>query len=242
MIATAAPRTDLVAKLEADLNELAIGQFETPEFRLLFETPLTIERARFFAVQMVFYNNNRREGWAYVQAKAPWEIKRVIWEHEQDELHHDPRAGTDHRALMSKEALALGVTEAELLRAEPTPLVEAVLSGFNFANASQPWLAALTGCHFLERRNNSNLIPGGAMSMRWRNKVVRELGIKQDTMISSNVHIDADIDHSDAVWDAVAGSIADEYAYQTALIGGRAAARLDRAFRAALANGMRALE
>jgi hypothetical protein len=235
----AAPRRDLVEKLEAALNALAIAQFSSAEFRLFFETPLTMERARFVAIQMVFYNHNRREGWAYVQAKAPWDVKRAIWQHEQDELFHDPRAGSDHRALMSKQAVALGVGADDLAVAEPTPLVEAVLAGFNHVNASEPWLAALTGAHFLERRNNSDIIPGGAMSKRWRDKIVRELDVREDTLISSNVHIVADVDHSDAIWDAVASAIATDYEYQTALAGAHTAARLDRAFRAALAHEMR---
>ena len=235
----AAQRRDLVDQLESELNALAIGQFSSAEFNLFFGTPLTIERARFVAIQMVFYNHNRREGWAYVQAKAPWDVKRAIWQHEQDELFHDPRAGSDHRALMSNQALALGVSDADLASAEATPLVEAVLSGFNHINASDPWLAALTGAHFLERRNNSNIIPGGAMSKRWRDKIVRELGVREDALISSNVHIVADIDHSDAIWEAVAGAICSDYDYQTALVGARKAARLDRAFRGALAHEMR---
>jgi hypothetical protein len=239
MIAGTPARHDLVERLERELNELAIGQFSTPEFALFFETPLTLERARFVAIQMVFYNNNRREGWAYVQAKAPWDVKRAIWQHEQDELFHDPRAGSDHRALMSKQAIALGVSAADLAGAEPTPLVEAVFAGFNYANASEPWLSALTGAHFLERRNNSDIIPGGAMSKRWRDKIVRELGIGEETLISSNVHIVADVDHSDAIWDAVKEAIVDEYAYETALRGARLAARLDRAVRGALAHEMR---
>ena len=232
------PRQDLVDQLESELNALAIGQFCTDEFNLFFGTPLTLERARFVAIQMVFYNHNRREGWAYVQAKAPWDVKRVIWQHEKDELFHDPRAGSDHRALMSKQAVALGVTDELLAVAEPTPLVEAVFSAWNYVNSSDPWLASLTGSHFLERRNNSDIIPGGAMSMRWRNKIVRELDVREDALISSNVHIVADIDHSDAIWDAVAGAIATEYDYQTALTGARKAARLDRAFRGALAHEM----
>jgi len=239
MIAQTPVRHDLVKRLETELNELAIAQFSSDEFKLFFETPLTLERARFVAIQMVFYNNNRREGWAYVQAKAPWDVKRAIWQHEQDELFHDPRAGSDHRVLMSKQATALGVSDADLARAEPTPLVEAVFNGWNYVNSSEPWLAALTGSHFLERRNNSEIIPGGAMSKRWRDKIVRELGVREDALISSNVHIVADVDHSDAIWDAIAASIADDYAYETALRGARMGARLDRAFRGALGHEMR---
>lgn len=239
MIAGTTADRDLVAQLERELNALAIAQFSTDEFNLFFETPLTLERARFVAIQMVFYNNNRREGWAYVQAKAPWDVKRAIWQHEQDELFHDPRAGSDHRALMSAQAIALGVAADDLAHAEPTPLVEAVLAGFNHVNASEPWLSALTGAHFLERRNNSDIIPGGAMSKRWRDKIVRELGVRQDALTSSNVHIVADIDHSDAIWEAIVGAIDGDYAYRTAWRGAQLAARLDRAFRGALAHEMR---
>jgi len=239
MITQTQARHDLVKRLETELNDLAIGQFSSEEFKLFFETPLTLKRAQFTAIQMVFYNNNRREGWAYVQAKAPWDVKRAIWQHEEDELFHDPRAGVDHRALMSKEAIALGVAPADLVDAQPTPLVEAVFAGFNHLNATEQWLAALTGAHFLERRNNSTIIPGGAMSKRWRDKLVRELGVGEDTLVSSNVHIVADVDHSDAIWEAVAAAVSDEYAYETAMRGARTAARLDRAFRGALAHEMR---
>jgi hypothetical protein len=238
MIATA-QRPDLVEKLSSELTALAISQFSSPEFELYFSTPLTMDRAKFNAIQMVFYNNNRREGWAFVQARAPWAVKQAIWHHEEDELFHDPRAGTDHRILMSTEAIALGATDAEVWAAEPTPLIEAVFAGWNSMNATDPWLAALTGSHFLERRNNSNLIPGGGMSMRWRNKLVKELGVAQDSLKSSNVHIVADVDHSDAIWDAVASGICSEYDYETAIAGARKGARLDRAFRGALAHEMR---
>ncbi len=213
---------------------MAIAQFESPEFKLLFETPLNMERARYCALQFLFYNDNRRECWAYVQAKAPWDVKRAIWSHEEDELHFDPRAQSDHRVLMQKEALALGIPAQEVRDAKATPLVEATLMAFTHANATMPWLAGLTASHFLERRNNSELIPGGGYSKRFRDKMVRELGLPADTFVSSNVHVDADIDHSDAIWESIAAAITDEYAYETALSGGRKFAILDRAIRGAM--------
>lgn len=231
----------LSSGLERELTSLAIAQFDSEEFRLVFELPFTMARARYLATQMVFYNNNRRECWAYVQAKAPWDVKRVIWEHEKDELFNDHRAGSDHRSLMSKEALLLGVSEAELAQARPSPLVEAVMLGFCHASATLPWLAGLTGQHFLERRNNSSIIPGGGWSKRIRDKLRGELGIGDETLVSTNVHIAADIDHSDAVWEAVAMSVTDDFSYTTALLGARAHVRLDRAWRAAVAYEMRLL-
>lgn len=227
-----------VDRLDTELTVLANAQFTTPEFELLFNTPLTVKRAQHVAIQMVFYNVNRREGWAYVQAKAPWDVKRLIWEHEKDELFHDPRGGSDHRALMSKEAIALGVSESDLAKATPSPLIQATLMAFNNASNSLPWLGAMTFAHFLERRNNSRLVRGGGFSARFRDKMVKELKIESKLLISSNVHVEADMDHSDSIWDTIADNVKDEYSYQIALEGGQTCAVLDRAFRVALAYEM----
>lgn len=224
-------------RLDDALTRLAIAQFETPEFRLLFERPLTLAGARFVAIQMTFYNVNRRDCWAYAQAKAPWPVKRAIWEHEKDELYFDPRGGSDHRALMSKQAQALGISPAELAVAEPTPLVAAALMGWCHAAATLPWLGSLVVSHFLERRNNSELIPGGGFSKRMRDKLVSEVGIAPDALVSSNVHVAADVDHSDSIWAVIAEAVTDEASYGVAFEGARTSAVLDRAFRAALAHG-----
>lgn len=217
--ATADSSNELVQELDTELTGIANAQFETPEFQLLFDLPLTMERVRFFATQMVLYNVNRRDCWAYVQARAPWDVKRVIWQHEQDELYYDPRGGSDLRELMSKEARALGMSEQDLAAAEPTPLIQAAFLGFVQINASEPWLAALTASHFLERRNNSNLIRGGGFSERWRDKIVRELEVVPTLLISSNVHVEADRDHSDMIWDMLAIHVVDRESYNCALSG-----------------------
>lgn len=238
---TTVPNAALAGRLDAELTALATAQFDSPEFRLLLETPLTLERARFVAVQFIFYNENRRECWAYVQAKAPWDLKRAIWHHEQDELEYDPRGGSDHRVLVMKEALALGVPREELERARPTPLVQAVLMAWAHANATLPWLGALAASHFLERRNNSAIIPGGGFAKRYRDKLVRELNMPAEAFVNSSVHIEADVDHSDAIWESIAAAITDDYAYETALNGARTSAIIDRAFRGALAHEIRLL-
>jgi Iron-containing redox enzyme len=228
-------------RLDRELTVLATAQFDTPEFRLFFETPLTMARARCYALQLVFYNVNRRDCWAYVQAKAPWEVKRAIWQHESDELHFDPRGGSDHRTLMTKEAVALGMTEAEVGQAQPSPLVKSLLAGFSYINITQPWLGALAASHFLERRNNGRLIRGGGFSARWREKAVRELKLDPSLLISTNVHVDADMDHSDSIWDSICRYVVDDFSYRTALEGAQHCALADRAFRAGLAYEMRQL-
>lgn len=239
-MSTAAARTSSWSdRLDRELTDLANGQFDTPEFRLCFDTPLTMERARYFALQFVFYNVNRRDCWAYVQAKAPWEVKQAIWQHESDELHFDARGGSDHRGLMTKEAMALGMTAEEIARAEPSPLMTTVMGGFNHINLTHPWLGAITASHFLERRNNGRIVRGGGFSARWRDKLVRDLKIDSKLLISSNVHVEADMDHSDSIWDSICRYVTDEHSYCTALEGAQACVTADRAYRVALAYEMR---
>jgi pyrroloquinoline quinone (PQQ) biosynthesis protein C len=231
-------------KLEHELNRMINAQFESPEFRLLADTPLTMARARYYAVQLVFYAFNRRDCWAYVQARAPLDVKQAIWHHEQDELIVDPRGGTDHMTLMSREAVALGVTQQELAASQPTPLVKAALMAFCYNASTLPWLAGLVQSHFMERRNNNTLIKSGAggSSVRWRDRLIKELGVDPKGLSSSNVHVVADEEHSDLIWGAVERYVTDEDSYKAALQGAREAAQLDLAVRAALASGMRMID
>lgn len=231
----------LAEKLDGELTRIAQAQFDSPEFKLVFATPLTMERARFVALQFVLYNVNRRDCWAFVQARAPWDVKRIIWEHEKDELHFDPRGGGDHRMLMAKEAIALGATEEQVASVQPTPLLDAAQMAFVHIAMTHPWLGALTASHFLERRNNSDLMQGGGYSARWRDKTVRELGVQPKKLVSSNVHVEADVDHSDSIWGSIAANVTDEESYNIALRGAQACAVVDRAYRAALAHGMQTI-
>jgi hypothetical protein len=235
------PRSEYADKLCAELDRMAHAQFESEEFRLLAEVPLTMERARFFSVQLILYGANRRDCWAYVQARAPYDVKQAIWHHEGDELINDSRAGTDHVTLMSREAGALGVTVEQITGAEPTPLIRASLYGFLHLALDLPWLGALTSSHFLERRNNSKLIKGGGSSFRWRDRLVNELGIDPEKLTSTNVHVEADEEHSDMIEAAILRHARDEASYNEVLNGARECAEMDRAFRGAMAHGMLAI-
>lgn len=236
------PRSKFADKLVEELNRLINEQIVSPEFQLLWQTPLTIDRARFYSLQLIFYGANRRDCWAHVQARAPYDVKQAIWRHEQDELIHDPRGGADHVTLMSREAMALGVTEEELAAAETTPLVRAALLAFTHLATNLPWLGALTASHFLERRNNTKLVKGGGASYRWRDRLVNELGIDPALLISTSVHVEADEDHSDMIEDAIVRHVTDEHSYKTALDGARELMHIDRAYRGAVAHGMRAID
>jgi pyrroloquinoline quinone (PQQ) biosynthesis protein C len=230
-------------KLETELNRMINEQFESQEFRLLADTPLNMARARYYTLQLVFYASNRRDCWAHVQARAPIDVKQAIWRHEEDELIKDPRGGADHITLMNREAVALGMTEAELLAAQPAPMIKASLYAFSYIASCLPWLSSLTASHFLERRNNNKLLTSGkGSSVRWRDRLIKELGVDSAGLSSSNVHVVADEEHSDLIWGAIARHVTDEESYKQALQGARESAQLDRAVRGALACGMRMID
>ncbi|MCZ6849361.1 MAG: hypothetical protein O7F75_10990, partial [Alphaproteobacteria bacterium] len=83
---------------------------------------------------------------------------------------------------------------------------------------------------------------GGGASFRWRDRLVNELGIEPELLISLNVHVEADEDHSDMIEDAIVRHVTDEDSYKTALDGARELMHIDRAYRGAVAHGMRAIE
>lgn len=236
------PRSKFADQLVEELNQLINEQIVSPEFLLLWETPLTMDRAKFYALQLIFYGANRRDCWAHVQARAPYDVKQSIWQHEQDELIHDPRGGADHVTLMSREAAAIGVTDDELANAETTPLVRAALLAFTHLACNLPWLGGLTASHFLERRNNVKLVKGGGASYRWRDRLVNELGIDAALLKSLSVHVEADEDHSDMIEAAIVRHVRDEESYKAAIAGARECMYIDRAYRGAVAHGMRAIE
>jgi hypothetical protein len=228
-----------VERLRDHLDTLVNAQFDTAEFVALLSSPLSIESARWVASMTYFYTMNRRDCWAYVQARAPLDVKQAIWHHEQDELIHDARGGADHITLTIKEAGVLGLKGDEALKSTPTPMVRAALYAWLHLASTLPWLAALTASHILERRNNSAIVKGGGMSKRWREKLVRELNIPPETLISSNVHVVADVEHSDIIWDAIARHVTDELSYNTVVQGAEECLQIDRAYRSALAHGIR---
>jgi hypothetical protein len=121
--------------------------------------------------------------------------------------------------------------------------VRAALLAFTHLASGLPWLAGLTASHFLERRNNPKIIKNGAAStVRWRRRLIDELGIDPKLLASSNVHAVADEDHSNMIENAILRHVTDEESYKTALLGASECAQIDRAFRGALAHGMRAIE
>lgn len=225
---------DLVKDLCAELDRMVNEQFESVEFKSFFAVPLTLERGRFYVIQNAFYTCNRRDCWGYVQGAAPLEVKRVIWEHEQDELVNDPRAGMDHYALSVKQGEVIGLKPEDFEKAQVPPMVRACFHAWHHIAMHNHWLSAYAASHMLERRNNGKIVKGGGMSYRMGKKFENELGIQLKKMISLDVHVVADTDHSENISEMFERYVKTPEDCELVLKGARESMAIDRAYRGAL--------
>lgn len=228
----------MVEELTSILDEMVNRQFETPEFRDFLSVPLTMERGRFYVLQNAVYTSNRRDCWGYVQGAAPLEVKRLVWQHESDELVNDPRCDTDHFTLCVKQGEAVGLNASDFENVELPPMVRACFYAWIHVATRNPWLGAFTASQMLERRNNGAIVKGGGVSLRVGRKFEKELGINLKKMISLDVHSVADTDHSDLMSVVYDRYVKTEEDREAVLRGARDSMAIDRAYRGALAYSM----
>lgn len=225
---------DLVKDLCVQLDQMVNDQFDSVEFKTFLNVPLTMERARFYVVQNALYTSNRRDCWGYVQGGAPLEVKRVIWEHESDELINDPRAGMDHFNLTVKQGEVIGLKREDFETAQVPAMVQACFHAWHHIAMRGHWLTSYAASHMLERRNNGKIVKGGGMSFRVGKKFENELDINLKRMISLDVHVVADMDHSENISEMFERYVKSSDDYERVLEGARESMAIDRAYRGAL--------
>ena len=222
-----------------ELVRMCNEQFDSPPFRRLLNGKFTRQRAQQYSIQMAYYVKNRRDCWGYVQGAAPLDIKRLIWEHEQDELIGSD-GKDDHITLAVKEGEVLGLQASAFA---DTPLLEGGITCFYswLHLAQRPWLEAIAASAILEMRNSSELIRGRSLSQRIGEKVERELGIPMKRQINNAEHVVMDVEHAHLLME-VARKYATTEAQQRAVIKGAAESLLvDRVYRGHLADMLEAL-
>jgi len=228
-----------IKTLKSILNQMCNDQYESNEFQDLLNLPLTMERARFYVVQNAVYTTNRRDCWGYVQAAAPLDVKALVWQHESDELINDPRAGMDHYSLTVKQGEVIGLKPEDFERVELPPMVQAAFLAWHHIAVKGPWLATFASSQMMERRNDPEIVEGGAMSYRIGKKFENELGINLKRMVSMDVHATADTDHSDMMDNVYDKYVRTQEDYDTVLRAATQCMAVDRAYRGGLAYAMR---
>ena len=216
------------------LDEMVNQWYETPEIRRLLTVPLSPARLALRHLHMTFFGNNRRDCWAAVSCRAPLDVKRAIWEHEQDELIFDPRMGKAH---VTEEDLGTN-KESDLL-----PGARAAFYAWLYCAQENPWLHGLACSHILERRNNDRIVKGGTLTQRLVKRQEIELGIKKkDQDINTQVHLVADVDHSALLDEIFTRYVVDDITAAQVLCGAEESLAIERCFHGAVATAMAELD
>ena len=160
------------------LNKMTCDLFETKEVKSFLEMKLNRKRAQIISKQYGLFVRYRRSAWAYCLARAPhMDVKRELLKHENEELLHDPRCGSDHYNLWVVHGKAVGLTEDEVNNATPLPTTRAALNGWIYLAMYRPWYESLGGVSVLERTNMDAVRAGGAHQTRAERRWVEDLGL-----------------------------------------------------------------
>jgi hypothetical protein len=230
---------DLTALAKA-VREGANAQYASPQFQRVLTMPLTLERAQLYTLQKTHWTNNRRDCWALTMGLAPMAVKKIIWEHERDELAgNDDRGVEDHFMLQVREAASIGLTLEDFLT---TPIRDQTLTicyASNHLHKDSHWLKALAAVSGQELVNSSEWVDsGGGFSYRMGKKFEAELGIPYESQVNAKEHAEVDVDHAHIFMRVAREFATSERDLQMMLEGAREAWAIDRVWKGLLADMM----
>jgi hypothetical protein len=222
-------------ELRDKLNMMVNDHYSTAEMLRFFSFPVTLPKANVLFIHTLHFNMNRRNCWGFVQGNCPPDVKKLVWEHEKDELYCDPRFGGDHHSAALAKAMKMsGLSADELYTAELLPgCYAAFCAWLNLAKHSS-WLRAFSGSTILERANNNVIVKGGGVSVRdyarFTDEVIKLVG----QVKGHDVHNVADEEHSDMMEEVLDRYVKTEEEARDVLLGAKDSLAFDRAYRGAL--------
>jgi len=230
-----------IEALWTELVRMCNEQFQSTPFKRLLGTKFTKARAQHYSIQMAFYVQNRRDCWGYVQGAAPLDVKKLIWQHEEDELIGRKSEGKqDHITLAVKEGEVFGLT-AEAFEQNPRLEGGEVCFSAWIRVAQRSWLEAIAASAILEMRNSGELIQGGSLSRRIGDMLERDLGIPMKKQINTAEHVVMDVEHAHLLMQVARKYASSETARKAILRGAAESLMIDRVYRGHLADMLKAL-
>jgi hypothetical protein len=233
--------TNGLENLWDELVRLCNAQFESDPFKRLLGAKFTKARAQHYSIQMAYYVRNRRDCWGYVQGSAPLAVKKIIWEHEEDELVGRKSEGkSDHITLAVKEGEVFGLSAAAFERTARLEGGEVCFSAW-IRLAQRPWLEAIAASAILEMRNSAELIKGGSLSARIGAMFERDLGIPMKKQVNNAEHVVMDVEHAHLLMRVARQYATTDSAREAILRGAHESLLIDRVYRGHLADLVEAL-
>jgi pyrroloquinoline quinone (PQQ) biosynthesis protein C len=201
-MSTALEISDELKTFEDVARELANAQFDSEQYRRVLEMPLTRERAQKYTLQKAHWNLNRRDCWAFAQALAPIDVKKLIWEHELDELAGNEERGVEaHYLLQMRQGELIGLKPEDFANEAMADGTRTCLYAYIHLVKDSPWLKSVAACAALEVSNSSDYVDGGGMSYRMGKRFEEDLGIPFDKQVNAKEHHEVDVEHGNLLMD-----------------------------------------
>lgn len=241
-MATALNTGNPIKQLEAQLAKMANAQFDSDAFKRLLGLRFNEARARMYIIQRTHWTVNRRDCWAAVQSTAPLPVKKLIWDHERDELEGDKELGKpDHYTMSVLEGASVGLKAKDFVDIGLSDGAFTCCSAWLHLARTSHWLSGIASCSALELSNSDEILTGGGMSHRMAYKMRDEVGIPFKKQTSNVEHMAADVKHAHMLM-----QVAEEYAVgereiQLILDGARQSWQIDRIWKGHLADLLAAL-
>ncbi len=241
-MSTALEITDELKAFEEVARRLANAQFDSEQYRRVLEMPLTRERAQKYTLQKAHLNLNRRDCWAFAQALAPIDVKRLIWEHEHDELAGNDERGVEaHYLLQMRQSELIGLKPEDFGNEAMADGTRTCLYAWIHLVKDSVWLTSVAACAALEVSNSADYVDGGGMSYRMGKRFEEDLGIPFEKQVNAVEHHEVDVAHGSILMD-VARRHADTPEKLDLLMAGlNDSWALDRVWKGQLAEMMAAL-
>ena len=231
----AAPASSSLDQLRRDLYELVNAQFDSPEYRKLLSVRFTPQGARVFEVQRTYFVINRRDCWAYASGGAPLDVKRLIWEHEREELIGQDGV-PDHVTLSIQEAEQVGLAAGGFEGTHPTATMQTCFWAWIHLAKSRPWLEAVTASSVLEMVVSDEIVRGGGIVRRLGERMAKDLGLPLKEQATNAVHLVADMEHPNLLFKVAAAHAQSPEDHAAILRAAADSLTIERTFRGHLAD------
>ena len=241
-MATALNTGTALKALEAQLTKMANAQFESDAFKRLLGLRFNEARARMYIIQRTHWTVNRRDCWAAVQSSAPLPVKKLIWDHERDELEGDVALGKpDHYTMSVQEGAAVGLKGKDFIDTGLSDGAFTCCAAWLHIARSSHWLSGIAASSALELSNSDEILTGGGMSHRMAIKMRDEVGIPFKKQTSNVEHMSADVKHAHMLMQVAEAFAVNDTEIQLILEGARQSWQIDRIWKGHLADLLAAI-
>lgn len=187
-----------------EVRRLANAQYDSPQYKRILSLPLNQKRAQVYTLQKAFWNLNRRDCWALAQGVAPMDVKKLIWEHEEDELAGNKTRGVeDHYSLQVRQSKEINLTLDDFKNETPREATRTVCYAYLYLARNSHWLTSVASCAALEVSNSSDWVSAGGMSYRMGKRFESELGIPFHKQLNAAEHAEVDVAHGSLLMQVV---------------------------------------